>query len=298
MLQIANAPVSWGVDFPDQPGAPSWAEVLDGIRAAGYRRVELGPYGFLPTDAGELTEELALRGLDAAGGLIYEPVHDPTAHERIEALTRRVAEWIAAVGGEYLIIVPMAGPERDGWAGRAADAPALERFELDAQARLVDELARIADGQGLVPAVHPHAGTYVESLAEFEELMSRVQSQALRLCIDTGHCLYAGMDPVRLTKDYAEIVAGFHLKDLDRARLERALSQSFGFEAAVAADVFRPLGEGDVDFDAFAEVVAALPGRLWATVEQDVEAGKPGDPVGDAATSLAFLAEKRLAESS
>src|SRR5918992_1227409 len=102
MLELANAPVSWGVDFPDQPGAPPWTEVLDGIAAAGYRNLELGPYGFLPQDPGALLEALEARGLRAAGGLLYEPFHDPGAHAAIRALAARVIDWTARAGGAYL----------------------------------------------------------------------------------------------------------------------------------------------------------------------------------------------------
>src|SRR5918999_4735959 len=119
MLQLANAPVSWGVDFPDQPGAPPWAEVLDGIAAAGYRNVELGPYGFLPPDAAELREALAERGLRAAGGLLYEPFHDPGAHSVVRELATEVISWIAGAGGSYVLLIPMVSAEREACAGRA-----------------------------------------------------------------------------------------------------------------------------------------------------------------------------------
>ena len=49
-IEVANGPVSWGVDRPDMPGAPPWEEVFDEIGEAGYRLCELGPLGYLPDD--------------------------------------------------------------------------------------------------------------------------------------------------------------------------------------------------------------------------------------------------------
>ncbi|HFF7248281.1 TPA: AP endonuclease, partial [Klebsiella pneumoniae] len=42
---IANAPCSWGVDDPKKPNLPAWATVLKEAAQAGYRSIELGPWG-------------------------------------------------------------------------------------------------------------------------------------------------------------------------------------------------------------------------------------------------------------
>lgn len=289
MLSLANAPVSWGVDFPDQPGAPPWTEVLDGIAAAGYRNVELGPYGFLPEDSAALREALGERGLRAAGGLLYEPFHDPGAHGAIRELAARVIDWVAGAGGAYVLLIPLVDGERGGWAGRAVGAPRMDGARRAAMASLLDELAERAEATGLVAALHPHAGTYVESRAEVDELMAGAGS-SLRLCVDTGHCLYGGIDPIELVRDYASVLAGFHLKDLDTARLRRSLEAGHGFEAAVGDGVFTPLGRGNVDFAGLAATLAGLGFEGWATVEQDIEPGAGGDPVADAVASRTYLA--------
>jgi inosose dehydratase len=284
------------VDFPDEPGIPSWQEVLDGIAKAGYRSVELGPYGFLPADAAVLREALWIRDLRAAGGLLYEAFHDPGAHDDIRALGRRVVEWVAQAGGEYVLLIPVVNSDRDGWAGRASEAPALDDALLRAMAGLVDELAKLADAHGLTVAVHPHAGSYVETLDEFEALMSSVSSESIGLCIDTGHCLYSGIDPVQMLRTHADIVAGFHLKDLDRLRLRLALQDGQGFDEAVGEGVFRPLGQGDVDFAGLAAALEELQIDAWATVEQDIDPDSANDPVRDAMDSRRFLERTGLAD--
>ena len=286
---LANGPVSWGVDFADQPGAPPWEQVLNGIAAAGYRHVELGPYGYLPRDAARLREALGERGLRAAGGLLYEPFHDPRGHEAIRGRAQEAIDWISAAGGAYLLLVPIVDAERDAWAGRAHAAPPLDAARHTAMARFLGELADRADTAGLVTALHQHAGTHVETRDELDALLTKLDGR-LRLCVDTGHCLYAGIDPVALVCEYAPLVAGFHLKDLDGQRLRRSLDAGQGFESAVADGIFTPLGQGDVDFRGLAEALRELDLDAWATVEQDIDPRLPSDPVADAAESRRFLA--------
>ena len=59
---IGTAPDSWGVWFPDDPQQMPWQRFLDEVAEAGYTRIELGPYGYLPTDPDQLADELARAG--------------------------------------------------------------------------------------------------------------------------------------------------------------------------------------------------------------------------------------------
>ena len=58
-IRIGSAPDSWGVWFPDDPEQVPWQRFLDEVSACGYEWIELGPYGYLPTDPARLADELA-----------------------------------------------------------------------------------------------------------------------------------------------------------------------------------------------------------------------------------------------
>ena len=62
-LIIGTAPDSWGVWFPDDPQQTPWERFLDEVAESGYKWIELGPYGYLPTDPARLAEELKQRDL-------------------------------------------------------------------------------------------------------------------------------------------------------------------------------------------------------------------------------------------
>ena len=50
-IQIANAPVSWGIyEFEGVAQKYTYQRVLDEIVETGHTGLELGPWGFLPTD--------------------------------------------------------------------------------------------------------------------------------------------------------------------------------------------------------------------------------------------------------
>jgi inosose dehydratase len=74
-LRIGTAPDSWGVWLPDHPGQVPWQRFLDEVVEAGYTWIELGPYGYLPTDPNQLREELASRGLKLSGGTVFTGFH-------------------------------------------------------------------------------------------------------------------------------------------------------------------------------------------------------------------------------
>ena len=70
-LRLGSCPDSWGVWFADDPRQTPWDRFLDELAAAGYQWLELGPYGYLPTDPARLRDELGQRGLKVAGGTMH-----------------------------------------------------------------------------------------------------------------------------------------------------------------------------------------------------------------------------------
>ena len=70
-LRLGTCPDSWGVWFADDPLQTPWQRFLDEVAEVGYEWLELGPFGYLPTEPARLTEELARRGLKVAGGTVH-----------------------------------------------------------------------------------------------------------------------------------------------------------------------------------------------------------------------------------
>ena len=67
------------------------------------------------------------------------------------------------------------------------------------------------------------------------------------LCLDAGHLMVGGTDPVELARQVPDRVAHVHLKDVDLAVLETVRSGQRTYTEGVAASMYRVLGEGDLD---------------------------------------------------
>jgi inosose dehydratase len=292
-LHIANAPTSWGVEDPCDAANPPWRRVLDETAAAGYEGIELGPLGYMPEDPAELRRELSARELELVAGYVMVPLH--TAEGVTEALrtARRTCELLAEAGAGYLMIIQGSTPERERAAGRPGEAPPLTEAEWATLSDGVHGVARLArDDHGLVPCFHPHAGTHVEFEPEIERLAASTDPELVSLCVDTGHCAYAAVDPADLYRRHHDRVSYFHLKDL---RPDRLAAGSPSFEQAVAAGVFCPLGEGVVDFAALRDALEEHGFEGWGAVEQDRLPTDTESPREHAAASLRHLQAVRLA---
>ena len=84
-IKVGTGPDSWGIWFPDDPKQTPWHRFLDEAAEAGYEWIELGPYGFLPTDLPTLRRELDSRGLKVAGTFAMESLEIPAKWPELEA---------------------------------------------------------------------------------------------------------------------------------------------------------------------------------------------------------------------
>ena len=294
-VRVANGPVSWGVDLPDKPGSPPWEEVFSEISEAGYRWCELGPRGYLPDDDAQVRAELDARGLGVAGSYVFEPIHDRTRHADIAEITRRTCSRIAGLGGSYLVVIDMVSDEREATAGRADAAHRLDGSRYQDFLTGLRLVCAIAIERGLTPVLHPHVGTYAEFEDEVEQILADTADDGMQLCIDTGHFVYAGIDPVTFLAEHRERVPYLHFKDIDPVVHEQVLADGVVFFDAITAGVFCPVGQGMVDFEALArELGTGFDGP--GTIEQDRDPLLRTTPLEDAVASLEFLRGLGLAD--
>jgi inosose dehydratase len=283
MLCAAAGPVSWGVDFADDPGNPPWEQVLDAIRDAGLRALELGPHGYLPRHPHELRPALRARGLAAAGSFLVDDLHDASRRDACLRDAERVCRWIASAGGAILVIIDRPDEARAASAGRTGAARRLDARRWSEMMRTIDRVATTARRHGLRPTLHPHAGSHIEFEDEIE---AALRDTDVELCLDTGHALYAGVDPVALLDRHHARVAHLHLKDVD----SRVLADpDAGYWEQVRAGVFCPLGDGALDLAALSAALRRHRVAGFATIEQDRRSSTAGDPVEDLRTSIERL---------
>lgn len=289
-VQLANTPVSWGVHYPLDPRNDPWELVLDGIAAAGYRQTELGALGYLPQDPVAVRTALAERGLTPTAMYVFQPAHaDRDAQAEVAERARATCELLAGVGARFLVIIDERNPVRIPTAGRSGDAQRIDEAGFERLVADIAQLGEIAVAHGVTPVLHPHVAGYVEFEDEIVRTVEALAGTPVKLCIDTGHCAYAGIDAAALYRRFADRVEHLHFKDVDGDVLARVIAERIDFDNAMLEGVFCPIGQGVTDFAAFAAALDEHGYDGTATVEQDHE---PSDP-DKAAKALAGAVESR-----
>jgi inosose dehydratase len=282
--RLAAAPISWGVCE-----VPGWGlqlppeRVFGEMASLGITATELGPIGYLPFEPQAIREALDRHGLRLVGGFVPLVLHEPVLDT---AEAERVAAVLAAAGADTFNAAAVADAR---WSRpRPLDADAWTRL-----GRHLHEVERRVEQHGLTLALHPHAGTQIETAHDVERALDLTDCG---WCLDTGHLLIGGVDPAEFARGHGDRVVHVHLKDVDDAVADRLRRGELSLVQAVQAGLFRPLGAGDVRID---EVLDGLDGyERWLVLEQDTALTGQEPPVGsgpvtDVQTSIEYL--QRLA---
>lgn len=289
--RVAGAPISWGVcEVPGWGHQMPVERVLREMAELGLVATELGPDGFLPEDPVAASTELAVAGLTCVGGFVPVvlhadgPVDGSAADAVIEGVRARLAHFTALSAGTLVLA---ADTGLTGYDTR----PTLDEDGWKRLLARLDLAAEVTAEAGITTTLHPHVGTMVENTDDVSRVLGGC---GIGLCLDTGHLLIGGADPVALAQQYPQRIAHVHLKDVDAALAARVRAGEITYTDAVKVGLYQPLGRGDVDI---AAIVTALEGAGytgWFVLEQDTvlhEDPAPGDgPLHDVAASLEYLA--------
>jgi len=272
-------------------GHQAYARVLDEMAEAGYEGTERGPYGYLPTEPERLIAELSSRGLRLVSAFVpvhlaEEQRHETDFHEAI-----KVAHLLARAGSRLIVLADEMGGARMSVAGRVSEErDGMSASQWNGAVEVLSRIATACRELGLVTAFHHHAGTLVETPREIERLCASTDPSLIGLCLDTGHYMYGGGDPVDAVEKYGSRIFHLHLKDVRPEVLQSVRADGVGFLDAVRRGVFCELGEGAVDVPAIAQGLLNCGYEGWALVEQDVDADQPGvDPYESAVRSRQYL---------
>jgi inosose dehydratase len=286
--RVGSAPDSWGVWFPSDRRQVDWPRFLDEVKIAGYEWIELGPYGYLPTDPARLGPEVERRGLRVAGGTVAGALHHADAAPAVREQALRAAELTAAMGGRTLVLLPAS---YRGAGGALAEPRALAPADWAVLIETTNALGRaLADRFPDVKlAFHPHADSHVETPAQVEAFLAQTDPAVVWLCLDTGHYAYRGGDSVDLLRRHATRVPYLHIKTVDGAKRQQAEDQDLDFSAAVALGTFVEPPAGVIDFVALTRLLDTLDFDGWAIVEQDLYPCAPEVPLPIATRTRHYL---------
>ena len=288
-IRVGSAPDSWGVWFPDDPEQVPWQRFLDEVSACGYEWIELGPYGYLPTDPAQLSDELAARSLRVSAGTVFEHLHRPDSWDAVWGQVKDVAALTQAVGGTHVVVIP--DTFRDQKTGSDVESRELTAEQWQAKTSGVDRLARaIREEYGLSIAYHPHAESHVGWQRDIERFLADTDPALVPLCLDTGHVSYYRGDNLDLIRRYPERIGYLHLKQVDPAVIDEVLEKDVTWPDAVKMNAFVEPPNGVPAYPPLFEAIEELGLDVFAIVEQDMYPCPPDMPFPIAQRTHRYIA--------
>ena len=238
-------------------------EAINAIGDTGYAGCELMadlhhayPPAMDPPRRAHTQQHLAARKLPVSNvnaftlfacGDTYHPTwieNDPAARERRIAHTLQCIDLAAEFGAKTISLQP-GGPTIG--TGLSWDQ-AAERY-----AEGLSRVLPAAKAKGLILAVEPEPGLFIETAAEYLEFKNRFfknDPNVLMNC-DVGHLFCVGDDPADVIRKHADHVAHVHVEDIGKNRVHQHLTP----------------GKGVMDFPAIFAALDDIDYAGWVTVE-------------------------------
>ena len=269
---IGAVPILWR-----NLGVTDATTILGEVARIGFEGTQFGT-GF--PEGARLRDELASRDLRLAE--VYLPIPATVDGPRAGAMDIALEHLhrLHDAGGDVLCVAIDGSSDRDALADRSDSwpTPVFTDAGWAALVELLHDIADAATALGHPTAFHPHAGTFVETPAEIDRLVASTDPARVGICLDVGHHIVGGGDPVVDLRSLGDRVNHVHLKDVDPEVLADLRAGRFsGVGEAVRHGLFTELGAGALDLDGVIEALMERDYDGWLMVEQDRGFGPPSE---------------------
>jgi inosose dehydratase len=258
-LKIGHTGITWGYK-PDDA-----AQAIHDVGSLGFEGYE---------SFGEVIEAWETKGgikrlLDEAGIRLISAycnvnLTDPTKRKDETDKIVRWAKLIQKCGGVTAVVGPN-GLKRSTYDFKAAKADIVTSL---------NEMCKAVSDVGIIPALHQHTGTCIESRDEVYAVLEAVDTRYVKFGPDVGQLAKGHSDALKIVKDFLPLIRHVHLKDWDGG--------PYWTE-------YCPLGQGKVDVRAVMDVLETAQELKIVMVELDPSNNAPMTPVETARTSKEYL---------
>jgi inosose dehydratase len=270
-VKLGINPITWtNDDVPELGGDIPLETCLAETRAAGYAGTELG--GKFPRSAAELGPILQSYQLELVSGWYDGGILDRDVSAEFDRILPHLT-LLRDLGCKVVVYADTSRGRHDGIYQPISQRPRLTDQDWPAYGAKLTALAERMATFGVGMAFHHHMGTIVESDAEIDRLMAKT-GEAVGLLFDTGHCLFAGGDPLSLLRRHIDRVVHFHCKDVRPDVLKTARATDMSFMDAVMDGIFTVPGDGCVAFQPLLEQLHAARYDGWLVVEAEQDPRK------------------------
>ena len=227
-----------------------------------------GPQGWLPEDGAQARPVLDRYGLQLVGGFVPVVVHEATstATRTPRARPRSSRRPAASCSSPRPCRTPR-GP-RPSRSTRTAGAARASSSTCSPSSRRGGRRA------GAPPPRRHDPGDRAATSS------SRSRTRDVPWCLDTGHLLIGGVDPVQFATQHAERIGHVHFKDVDAQRRRAPAQRGARPHAGRPARPVPASGSGDARIDEVVEALRHAGYERWLVLEQDLAITGSEPPVG------------------
>jgi inosose dehydratase len=270
-VRLGISPIGWSNDdLPELGGDIPLDTCLAEAREAGFEGIELGHK--FPRDPALLRPLLAHHGLRLISGWYSGRLLERSLAEELEAVEPHRA-LLAAMGCTVLVYAETSGGITGDRTRPLSSRPRLPDGEWQAFGIRLTQLADHLAEQGIRLAYHHHMGTVVETADEIDRLMAATGG-SVGLLLDTGHLVFAGVDPANIAWRHRLRINHVHCKDVRPGVPARMRAADQSFLHAVLDGVFTVPGDGAIDFAAVLTALKAANYHGWLVVEAEQDPAK------------------------
>ncbi len=275
-VSLGIAPIGWtNDDMPDLGAENTFEQCVSEMALAGFHGSEVG--NKYPKDPYVLKKALDIRGMTICNQWFSSFLVDKPYEETEEAFIKQ-CDFLKVVGSKRIGV-----SEQSGSIQGILDQPIWENKrvltdeEWDRFVAGLNKLGKIAKDKDMKLVFHHHMGTVVQTEEEIDRFMDSVDKDLVYLLFDSGHCTFAGIDPVKVLKKYIDRTAHIHVKDVRLPLAKKSKEERWSFLKGVREGVFTVPGDGDVDFIPLFKIIedAGYEGYILVEAEQDPAKANP-----------------------
>lgn len=259
---IGIVPLNWKYDSTQK------AKLLDGIASYGFTGIQISGEQALSAVFLGLMKE---RGISSSEQYLAIRCDEDGPLEGSDAETTQTINQAAAAEVQMLVIAVDGSADRDRCAGRADSGPQLSDRGFKRLADQVQTTARAAAAMGIDSSFHPHAATYIESETETHKLFDLMDRNLVGMCLDVGHWIVGGGDPIAAVTRYGSRITHLHVKDVSPEVLDKLLSGEIKSMNSAVEDykLFVPAGTGLLNLPELFQALNVISYAGWLMSEQD-----------------------------
>ena len=256
-LKIGHTGITWGRSTPDQP--------IQDIASLGFHGYETFGNTIESLEAeGGIGKRLEKHNLQLVAAYCGCNLTDPVQRKDEIQKMVRWGNLLKKYGGHVSVIGPN-GVKREAYDFNVHKADIVTTL---------NEVGKALTDIGVLPVLHQHTGTSVESRDETYAVMESVDTRYVKFGPDVGQLQKGGVDPVQVVKDFLPLVHHMHLKDYS------------GGESFVG---YCPLGQGQVDLAAILDMMETTEPQGMIMVELDSGRNMPMTARETAEIAKAYL---------